>query len=101
MVRFLNAIQKPDEKMSGFRMPFENRMKMSDFLKVDHSKSDLNNVRFSNDSSFWMVGFRIPTVMDNWMLRAVNFLSKNLDFGGSKSEFGSRLSEVEFLVKKI
>ena len=29
----------------------------------DHLKTDLQNVRFSNDSGFRMVGFRIPTVL--------------------------------------
>ena len=29
---------------------------------INHSKTDLQNVRFSNESGFRMVGFRIPTV---------------------------------------
>ena len=32
-------------------------------------KTDLQNVRFSYDSGFWMVGFRIPTVIDTSSFR--------------------------------
>ena len=79
------GLRKPD--MSGFRMvdhvgiwngvrisngrpfcqlPFENRTKMSGFrlvFVICHSESDPQNVRFSNDSGFRMVGFLIPTVV--------------------------------------
>ena len=44
----------PVFKWSG---PFKNR------LHRDHSKTDLQNVQFSTDSGFRMVGFQIPTVL--------------------------------------
>ena len=47
--RLIQTIRKPDV-LSGFRM-------------VDHLKTGrFKNVRFSNESGFRMVGFRIPTV---------------------------------------
>ena len=70
-------------ELSGFQMvlikwlpffskPFENKTflfrfgmvltKWQPFCHFYHSKSDLQNVRFSNGYGFWMVGFWIPTV---------------------------------------
>ena len=43
--------------MSGFWM-------VPTIRKPDHLKSDLQNVRISNESGFWMVGFKIPTEIE-------------------------------------
>ena len=55
------GIRNPD--VSGFRM-VDCRLgsKWSGFRMVGHSKSDLQNVWFSNESGFRMVGFWIPNV---------------------------------------
>ena len=49
---YILTIQKPD-KMSRFRI-----------IGTITMKTDLQKVRFSNDSGFWRVGFRIPTVLE-------------------------------------
>ena len=44
-------------------VPFKIRTKSPVFeWSHDNSKTDLQNVRISNESGFRMVGFRIPTV---------------------------------------
>ena len=45
--------------MVGFQMVWTG---VPTIWKPDHSKVDLQKVRFSNDSGFRMVGFQIPTV---------------------------------------
>ena len=45
----------------------------SEYLKPDHLKSDLQKVRISNVSGFQMVGFQIPTVLNQTPLAYFNF----------------------------
>ena len=68
MVQASGTIRKPDKK-SGFQMV---------------SKTDLRNVRFSNESGFGMVGFRIPTV--KWLL-FLSTWSKEFTFGSDSYHF--------------
>ena len=71
----------------------ENRMFLSSFQMV---WTDLQKVRFSNESCIWMSGFRIPTVFTISMKISTQIKCADADF--STEKFAQVDGDVKFFM---